>query len=240
MVLVAGLLMLVVAGACRKRGNNNANSTPSPSVATGSEQAKSQAQTLVQQARELYKNDEDEKAAEVLKQAISYDPNNAEAHLRLGMSYAALGKETEAEDEYKKAVELFKKRIQEESQDGDAHFYLGESYKFLNRDEDAVRAYRQATRLKPDGEEAWYRLGMAETKLAHYPEAVTAFQKALEIDPNDYRATDGLENAKEGAKRVREGKKHNEEMLRKQQENANSNGNSNSNSSARPTPRRSP
>ena len=199
MVIVAGLLMLVIAGACRKRANHNANSTPSPPVATGSELAKNQAQTLVQQARELYKNDEDEKAAEVLKQAISHDPNNAEAHLRLGMSYAALGKETEAEDEYKKAVELFKKRIQEESQDGDAHFYLGESYKFLNRDEDAVRAYRQATRLKPDDEEAWYRLGMAETKLAHYPEAVAAFQKALEIDPNDYRATDGLENAKEGA-----------------------------------------
>src|SRR5687767_1152961 len=97
-VLVAGMLLLVIGGACRKRANSNANSTPSPQVATGSEQAKNQARTLVQQARELYKNDEDEKAAEVLKQAISYDPNNAEAHLRLGMSYAALGKQIEAEE----------------------------------------------------------------------------------------------------------------------------------------------
>ncbi len=100
-----------------------------------------------------------------------------------------------------------------------------------------MRAYRQATRLKPDDEEAFYQLGKAETKLAHYPEAVAAFQKALELDPNDSRASDGLENAQEGAQRIREGKKHAEEMLKKQQ-NANANGNMNSNSSAKPTPKR--
>jgi tetratricopeptide (TPR) repeat protein len=71
---------------------------------------------------------------------------------------------------------------------------------------------------------------MAETRLAHYPEATSAFQKALELDPNDYRATDALENAKEGSQRIKEGKKHAEEMLKKQQENANANGNLNSNS----------
>ena len=66
-------------------------------------------------------------------------------------------------------------------------------------------------------------LGMAETRLAQYPEATSAFQKALELDPNDYRASDALENAKEGAQRIKEGKKHAEDMLKKQQENANGN-----------------
>jgi len=152
------------------------------------------------------------------------------------MSYAALDKKTEAEDEYKKAIELYKKKVQDDPKDGNAFFYLGEAHNFLHQDEEAVRAYRQATRLKSEDEEAWYQLGMAETKLAHYPEAITAFQKALEIDPNDYRASDGLDNAKEGAQRIREGKKHNEEMLKKQQANANANGNSNSN----PPPKRTP
>jgi tetratricopeptide (TPR) repeat protein len=83
-------------------------------------------------------------------------------------------------------------------------------------------------------------LGMAETKLAQYPEAIAAFEKALELDPNDYRATDGLDNAREGAKRIREGRKHNEEMLKKQQANANANGNTNSGSDPKPPPRRTP
>ncbi len=162
------------------------------------------------------------------------------------MSYAALDKKTEADDEYKKSIELFKKRVQADSKDGDAFFYLGEGHSFLHQDEEAARAYRQATKLKPEDEEAFYQLGMAETRLAHYPEATAAFQKALELDPNDYRASDAIENAKEGSQRIKEGKKHAEEMLRKQQENANANGNLNSNSSgksnssSRPSPRRSP
>ena len=171
---------------------------------------------------------------------MKLDPNNAEARLRLGMSYAALERKPESEDEYKKAIELFKKKIQEDSKDGLSFFYLGEAYNFLHRDEDAARAYREATRLKPDDEEAWYQLGMAEIKLAQYSDAVNAFQKALELDANDYRATEALDDAKEGAQRIKEGKKHNEEMLKKQQENANANGNANSNSNVKPKPKRTP
>jgi len=156
------------------------------------------------------------------------------------MAHAALDKKVEAEDEYKKAVELFKKRVQADPKDGDAFFYLGEVHSFLHQDEDAARAYRQATKLKPEDEEAFYQLGLAETKLAHYPEATAAFQKALELDPNDYRASDAIENAKEGTQRIKEGKKHAEEMLKKQQENANANGNMNSNTGVKPSPRRTP
>src|SRR6185503_10248401 len=154
------------------------------------------------------------------------------------MAYGALDKKTEAEESYKKAVDLFKKRVQSDPKDAEAFFYLGQAHSLLHQDEEASRALRQATRLKPDDEEAFYQLGMSETRLAHYPEAIAAFKKALELDPNDYRATDALESAQEGAKRVKEGKKHAEEMLKKQQENANANGNTNSNSSAKPTPKR--
>ena len=238
--VIAGVLLLAFSAACRKGANTNNSNSNVSSVGAGTEQAKQEAQTLVDQARELYKNDEDQKAEEILKQAITLDPNNPEAHLRLGMSYAALGKKTESEDEYKKAIELYKKKIQEDAKDSKAFFYLGEAHNFLNQDAEAVRAYRQATRLNPEDAEAWYRLGMAETKLAQYPDAIAAFEKALELDPNDYRATDGLDNAKEGAKRIREGRKHNEEMLRKQQANANANGNTNSSSDSKPPPKRTP
>jgi DNA-binding protein H-NS len=75
---------------------------------------------------------------------------------------------------------------------------------------------------------------------------MTAFKRALELDPDDYRATDAIESAQEGANRIKEGKKHAEEMLKKQQENDNANtnssskSNSGSNSNARPAPKHTP
>ena len=238
---IATFLLFFCIGGCRKRANtNNANSN-SLTTASNPEEAKRNAQALVDQAKELYKNDEDEKAVKVLEQAIKLDPTNAEGHLRLGMSYAALDRKPDSDDEYKKAIELFKKKVEADPKDGSAFFYLGEAYNFLHRDEDASRNYREATRLNEKDEEAWYQLGMSLIKLARYTEAVNAFQKALELDANDYRATDGLQEAQDGAQRIREGKKHNEEMLKKEQGNANTNGNTNSNAnSSKPKPKRTP
>ena len=238
---IVAFLLIFGVGACRKRANTNNSNSNSLANASNPEEAKRNAQTLVDQAKELYKNDEDEHAVQVLEQAIKLDPNNAEAHLRLGMSYAALDRKPESDDEYKKAIELFKKKVDADSKDATAFFYLGEAYNFLHRDEDATRNYREATRLNEKDEEAWYQLGMSLIKLARYSEAVNAFQKALELDANDYRASDGLQEAQDGAQRIREGKKHNEDMLKKEQENANANGNANSNSNvSKPKPRRTP
>ena len=48
--------------------------------------------------------------------------------------------------------------------------------------------------------------------------AASAFSKSLEIDPEYYRAQDGLDEAKEGIKRIRVGRKHQEDLLKKQKE----------------------
>ena len=229
-----------LAGCRRNRTlNSNSNTSQASTVSAGSDEARRQAQSLVAKGKELYRDDQDEQAVDTFKQAIQNDPDNAEAHLRLGMSYGALERKDEAEGEYKKSVELFKKKTSGDSLDADQYFFLGEAHSFLHQDTEAVRAYRQALKLKPEDEEAWYRLGMALTKLAQYPEARSAFQKALDIDPNDTRASDGFESAQEGAQRIKEGKKHAEDMLKKQQ-NANANGNLNASSSAKPSPKRTP
>jgi superkiller protein 3 len=244
-VIVKPLLLVIFSfsilfglSGCRRGGNKAANGNLSPTSGSESESERSKhEQSLIDQGKEFYKNDQDEQAAKAFEEAIRLNPDSAEAHLRLGMAYAALERKPEADESYKKAAELFKKRVQADPKDADSFFYLGEAYSFLHQDEEATRAYRQVTRLRPEDEEAFYQLGKAETRLAHYPEAVAAFQKALELDPNDSRATDGVENAQEGAQRIKEGKKHAEDMLKKQQ--ANSNDNTNSGSSSRPTPKRS-
>lgn len=220
---------------CHRTSKNVNVTAPAAGSESASDRSKHE-QSLIDQGKEFYKNDQDEQAVKSFQEAIRLNPDLAEAHLRLGMAYAALERKPEADDAYRKAVELFKKQVQADPKDADSFFYLGEAHSFLHQDEEAARAYRQATRLKPDDEESFFQLGKAETKLAHYPEAVAAFQKALELDPNDSRASDGLENAQEGSQRIKEGKKHAEEMLKKQQANANDNTNTNT----KPTPRRTP
>ncbi len=240
LLVVAMIVFLVVGnGACRLGSNRNTSANGgaiSSEGETAADKSKREAQAIVNHGKELYRNDQDEQAAKAFQEAIRISPDLPEAHLRLGMAYAALDNKTEAEESYKRAVELYKKRIQADPKDAEGSFNLGLAHSLLHQDEEATRAFRQATRLRPDDEEAFYQLGMSETRLAHYPEALAAFQKALELDPNDYRSTDALETAQEGAKRIKEGKKHAEDMLKKQQENANGNANSNT----KPAPKRSP
>ena len=75
-----------------------------------------------------------------------------------------------------------------------------------------------ATKLKEDDPDIYYDLGVAHTKLAQYDAAAVAFSKSLEIDPDYYRAQDGLDEAKEGIKRIRTGRKHQEDLLKKKKE----------------------
>ena len=243
LVVTAALFLVLGICACRRGArNSNANGGTSAGNDSDPEKSKREAQALVVQGKELYKNDQDEQAVKAFEEAIRLQPDLAEAHLRLGMAYAALERKPEADDSYRKAIELYKKLIQSNPKDADSFFNLGEAHSFLHQDEEAARNYRQATRLRPDDEEAFYQLGMSEIRLAHYPEATAAFKKALELDPDDYRATDAIETAKEGAQRIKEGKKHAEDMLKKEQENenANWNANTNSNSSGYPLPKRTP
>src|SRR2546423_12561488 len=111
------ILVFISSAACRRNRNTNSNSNASTTSQNGNnpEEAKRQAQSLIDQGKEFEKNYQDEQALNAFKEAVSKDPDNGEAHLRLGMSYAALGQKTEADEEYKKAIDLLKKLTQSDS-----------------------------------------------------------------------------------------------------------------------------
>jgi tetratricopeptide (TPR) repeat protein len=151
-------------------------------------------------------------------EAVRLDPELAEAHFRLALGYESLGKQEDAEKEYKKAVETYKKYLAQNQDDAEAHYALGQTYARLGQFSEAIREYREATKRKEDDADMFYDLGIAYTKLAQYDAAATAFSKSLEIDPDYYRAQDGLDEAKEGIKRIKAGKKHQADLLKKQKE----------------------
>ena len=176
------------------------------------------ARALLEQGKELYRNDQDTEAVQAFTEALRLDPDLAEAHFRLALGYESLKKREEAEAEYKKAVEAYKKYFEQNPDDAEAHYALGQTYAGLSQYSDAIREFKEATKLKEDDPDIYYDLGVAHTKLAQYDAAAAAFSKSLEIDPDYYRAQDGLTEAKEGIKRIRAGRKHQEDLLKRQKQ----------------------
>lgn len=221
LVLPLAILLLFVAQAgCRKHKPSGQSDAPSSSADKGLSPAvdPAKARIALEQGKDLYKKDEDEKAAQAFENAIKLDPDLAEGYFRLGLAYDALAQKHEADEAYKKAIESYKKFVKANPKDGEAYYNLGQSYAGLHLYGEAANAYRQATRLKADDAEIYYDLGIALTRLAQYDEAASAFQKCLNIDPENYRAQDALDEAREGSKRIKTGRKYAEDQLKKQQE----------------------
>ena len=175
------------------------------------------AREQLEKGKELFRDDQDAEAVLSFMEAVRLDPDLPEAHFRLALGYESLGKTEEAESEYKKAVEVYKKYLRENDNDAEAHYNLGQTYAGLGQYSEAIREYREATRLKEDDPDMYYDLGVAHTKLAQYDAAAIAFSKSLEIDPDYYRAQDGLDEAKEGIKRIRAGRKHQQDLQKKKE-----------------------
>ena len=218
LIFVLGVVLGQVG--CKRKTSNQANAGKSVSAdkSLGAAADPAQARVLLDQGKEFYKKDEDERAAEAFQKAINFDPSLAEAYFRLGLAYDALGQKQEADYAYKKAIESYKKFISVNPKDAEAHYNMGQAYFGLHLYGEAVREYRQATRLKPDDAAIYYDLGTALTRLAQYNEAASAFQKCIDIDADNFRAQDALAEAREGAKRIKTAKKYQEDQLKKKQE----------------------
>ena len=220
--IVIVFLLLGLVGCSRKHGTSEAvkaNDSAGAATAT-TEGARGEALSYLEKGREFYRNDEDNRAAEAFEQAIKLDPNLAEAHFRLALTNDILGNEKEAAQGYNTAVEAYKKYLAdpEHSKDAEAHYNLGQTYAGLHLYSEAVKEYRLATRVKDNDPAIYYDLGRALMKMALYDEAAEAFAKSIDLDPENYRAEDELSEAREGSKRIKVGRKHQEELLKKQKE----------------------
>ena len=214
------IVLLVFVSACNRKKVKQTNTAPSSSAdknLTGAIDP-TQARVYLDQGKELYKKDEDQKAADAFQTATKLDPDFAEAYFRLGLAHDALGDKQEAEDAYKQAIEKYKKFIVANPKDAEAHYNIGQAYAGLHIHTEAVREYRLATKLSPDDGDIYFDLGSSLTKLAQYDEAAAAFQKCIELDPENYRAQDALEEAREGVKRIKTARKYAEDQFKKEEE----------------------
>ncbi len=180
------------------------NSTD-PSVA---EESKPQdfgndAQTYVAKGSENYLNNRDREAVEAFTEAIRLDPNYAEAYYKLGLAYGALGRKEEATGAYEKAVKVYKRVTRRTPKDAEAHFNMGKANSKLGDYDEAIKAYKLAVQLKREDSDMHYELGLAYGKVARYKEEVETLRRAVRLDPENYRAQEALDKAKEDMDRLK-------------------------------------
>jgi tetratricopeptide (TPR) repeat protein len=227
-------LSLFYAGCSRRRAGQNAAGSENVAQQNAQAQPDGDARELFERGVDAYRHDRDDEAVEALQKAVQLDPDFAEAHYRLGLALHATGQKEEADKAFGDAVKAYEKLTRQEPKNADAYYFLGLCYEKLDKFEDAARALKDSVRNLSESDEnrddKYYELAIVEYKLAQYDEAVAALNKALEINPDNYPAADLLEKARNGAQRVEEMRKHQEQMLK--QKNANQNANQNSNANA--------
>jgi adenylate cyclase len=123
---------------------------------------------------------------ELAKKAISLDDFDSNAHGLLVAPYRMKGEHDNAIAEGKRAVEL-------DPNSADAHVWLGIALYTADRAEEAVPLLEKAIRLNPFAH-TWYflQLGQAYSYSGRHDEAIAAYQRALQLSPNNLFAHLGL------------------------------------------------
>jgi tetratricopeptide (TPR) repeat protein len=230
---------LLQAGCRRKPAEQSAS--PAPGGGAGQEQGAAgapsdDARALFERGLDAYKHNRDEEAVENLRRAVELSPDFAEGHYRLGLAYNATKQKDEADKSFEQAAKLYEKITKQEPKNSDAYYFLGLCYEQLGKYDEAVKALREAVKTSPtESDDKYYELASAHFKIAQYDESVRALNKVLEINPDHYPAQELLEQARSGAQRIEEFRKHQEQLRKQQNANANaknSNAGANTNSGA--------
>jgi tetratricopeptide (TPR) repeat protein len=127
------------------------------------------------------------------ERALSIDSNDAEANQAIARQYERRGRLKDAEASYRKAISLDSESIS--ILDSYANFLFRQS-----RFEDATRQWQAVIRLAPDDAAAFVNLGSSLSEGGKIPEAITMYERAVELKPN-YMAYANLGTAYSRAKR---------------------------------------
>jgi len=164
---------------------------------------------------------EHEKAVEEFQRALERDPHSGLAYRGLAAAQERLGKAAEAERTYRRAIELrpgdwagyswlgvfyyrqgrypqaaemFEKIVALTPDNARGHYNLGGVYHLMGRADDAIAAFRRSLAIQPSSS-AYSNIGTVEFFRHNYTESARAFEKAVELRPNDYLYRGNLADA---------------------------------------------
>jgi Flp pilus assembly protein TadD len=160
-----------------------------------------------------------EGAAEAFRQAITLQPDFAEAHFNLARALKDLGRVDESIASYRRTLELrpdsapawinlanvlsqanrveasidaYRQVIKLVPNEPGAHGMLARFLHQSNRIEESIPHFRALAQLLPNDPETHHALGVALHDLNELPQAARSYQNALALDPNHAHAAYGL------------------------------------------------
>jgi hypothetical protein len=111
-------------------------------------------------------------AEQKLRDVVSHDANNWDAHYNLALVYFKLGNMAEAEQHFLQAIHINPNR-------SDEYFYLGMTRLSVGRTAEAVACVRQAIAIRPDGRGYHFGLGMMLKSQGDLTGALREFKQEL-------------------------------------------------------------
>jgi tetratricopeptide (TPR) repeat protein/TolB-like protein/tRNA A-37 threonylcarbamoyl transferase component Bud32 len=135
---------------------------------------------------------ENDKAVEEFKRVTELDPENVRGWDNLGTAYSRLGK-------YEESIGAYQKSLQLDPTYWSAYTNLGNSYFLMKRYPEAIQAFEKAVEMGPNQDLAYGNLGDAyrasgqkEKASATYDKAIALAFQALQVNPNNTDAMEGL------------------------------------------------
>jgi len=101
---------------------------------------------------------------------------------------------------YNDAISWYSKAIQLDSTDSAFYSNRAAAYMAVNKFEEALKDSESCIKAKPDWVKGHYRKGLALMSLNRHGEAVRAFERGLEVDPNNADIKGKVGEAKDKAK----------------------------------------
>jgi tetratricopeptide (TPR) repeat protein len=120
------------------------------------------------------------------QKALAMDDSIAIAHSFLGMFYSL-------RREYEKAIAEGERAVALDPGGSTAHMFYAMSLYYVGRSEEAIQFFQKAIRLDPVGSTGVYlNFGHALRVAGHFEEAISAYKKSLQREPNNIFAHLGL------------------------------------------------
>ncbi|MBE3132265.1 MAG: trypsin-like peptidase domain-containing protein [Acidobacteria bacterium] len=119
-----------------------------------------------------------DEAMKTYETLIRLDPNGAEGHIGLGLTYTKKKMWKEAADALGRAIAL-------SGEDASAQKALGQTLTNLGRKDEALKAFKEAVRLDDQDPEAWMSLGEAYMDQDLFGPAEEAMKSTLRINPHN-------------------------------------------------------
>lgn len=116
-----------------------------------------------------------------LKGVVDRDPDDADAHYRLGIAYLKIGHADNASTALNRAISLG-------AQDADVYCSLGEAFLLLKLYGQAIEACQESLKIAANAA-AYFIMCDAYVALGNYKGAIDACRQAIVIDPEGQRET---------------------------------------------------